>query len=466
MEFSASPIVRTLLRGTQTATQTHADAPATTFEAVNSTTAVHDASTAALLQPPMHYLLSQPQAPPASATFNMCLHMLSASESRLWKTRQQIIADQRRAGNQGIPLSLTRVTRAGFKRVYVKARSGRGRKRAAWVAALHDDLLVEFERLRKSGLKFNARVLRLLAVHMINVSNSDLYHTSMRDQKSGKTIVEMITPRWIQAFMNRHQIVSRAQTGKLMLAPEKQAHIEHEVAYRLGDVARDFHSGLLDEGDVCNADETHFLINLDNHKTLGRCGQEEVKYSDVVSGSEGMIMMVRISGGRDAMIEAPFLIFQNANRSYPIQRVPDNVPSVSYRSGPKVWMDRVVLPQYFEEKKVIKRLPHARKRVMFVDNCSGHGMTPALETALQSVNTEKLKDAWRARWDKYKMDVIMADGFAPSSGKIPNPGKASANLNGQWEERQLFPKLQEIVRKYRTHFDGAPVVDCVDETAQ
>ena len=35
----------------------------------------------------------------------------------------------------------------------------------------------------------------------------------------------------------------------------------------------------------------------------------------------------------------------------------------------------------------------------------------------------------------------------------------AANINGQWEERQLFPKLQEIIVKYRTHFDGAPVVD-------
>ena len=87
----------------------------------------------------------------------------------------------------------------------------------------------------------------------------------------------------------------------------------------------------------------------------------------------------------------------------------------------------------------------------------------------------------------------MKDGFAPASGKIPNPGKhfylrlaaaavsdvsamrdkdgirfarkamirtgLALNINGQWEGRQLFPKLQEIVNKYRTYSAGAPVVD-------
>ena len=47
-------------------------------------------------------------------------------------------------------------------------------------------------------------------------------------------------------------------------------------------------------------------------------------------------MIVRISGGKDAIIEAPFLIFQSANRTYSIQRVSENIPWVSYCSGPKV----------------------------------------------------------------------------------------------------------------------------------
>ena len=34
----------------------------------------------------------------------------------------------------------------------------------------------------------------------------------------------------------------------------------------------------------------------------------------------------------------------------------------------------------------------------------------------------------------------------------------SKNLNGLWETNQLFPKLQDIIKKYRSHFEGAPVV--------
>ena len=36
----------------------------------------------------------------------------------------------------------------------------------------------------------------------------------------------------------------------------------------------------------------------------------------------------------------------------------------------------------------------------------------------------------------------------------------SLNLNGKWEEDQLSNELQEIVAKYRNHFDGEPVHEC------
>ena len=99
----------------------------------------------------------------------------------------------------------------------------------------------------------------------------------------------------------------------------------------------------------------------------------------------------------------------------------------------------------------------------------------------------------KVAWNKYKIEVTMRNGFALASGKIPNPGKyfylrlaaaavreinamrdkdclrfarkavirtgLALNINEQWEERQLFPKLQEIVNKYRTHFEGALVFD-------
>lgn len=46
-----------------------------------------------------------------------------------------------------------------------------------------------------------------------------------------------------------------------------------------------------------NADEIHFMINMDNGKTLGFCGDEHVPYADVTSGGEALTMLVRLNGG-------------------------------------------------------------------------------------------------------------------------------------------------------------------------
>lgn len=224
-----------------------------------------------------------------------------------------------------------------------------------------------------------------------------------------------------------------------------------------------------------------------------------------------MTMLVRVTGGRDARIEAPFMVFQNKARNYPIRGVTDDVPGVCYRTCPKGWMDSIVLSQYFREPRAIKRLPRNRKRVIYVDNCSSHTNTDDLEKALADINTElrylpknstnlvqpcdsfiiqKIKSAWSRRWEAHKIS-LRKYGTWSDSGKLPNPGKCfflqlatnavrevnlqgdengisyarkamircgmSLNLNGNWEVPQLFPKLQNIVRKYRNHSDGEPV---------
>lgn len=76
-------------------------------------------------------------------------------------------------------------------------------------------------------------------------------------------------------------------------------------------------------------------------------------------------------------------MFQDANRIYPIQGVTDKVPSASYPSGTKGWMDKTEFTQYISERKVFIPLLHERKRILFVDNCSGHGMSTRLEEALR-----------------------------------------------------------------------------------
>ena len=254
---------------------------------------------------------------------------------------------------------------------------------------------------------------------------------------------------------------------------------------------------------------------MDNHKTLSLRGDQDVKYADVVSGEVGMTMMVLVSGRSRAEICPPFLIFQNALRSYPIRSLPDNVPGVSYRSEPKGWIDRIVMAQWRKEPRAISLLPGGRRRVLYMDNCSGHGITDEIKSALESINTEvripaknandlvepadsfviqKINTTWRRRWDDHKLtmiDDVLWIAAKNASGKLANPGKKvflklasdsvrdvnvqgdkdgislspksmvrwrlGTNMNGKWEERQLFPRFQEIINKYRDNFDRAPV---------
>jgi hypothetical protein len=266
-------------------------------------------------------------------------------------------------------------------------------------------------------------------------------------------------------------------------------------------------------------DETHFVINVDNGRTLGVRGDDDVKYADVVSGGEGMTMMVRITGGPSALIQAPMMIFTNKSRSYPIMQVPDNVPGVSYRSGPKGWNDKTVFPQWFSEPRAYQGDPYGRQKVMFLDNCGGHNDSNALIASLTATNTRinyfppcatdkvqpadsfvisKIKDAWKRRWDLKKMEMIRKNKWSNGvrrdgawSGKLQNPGKRfflqlaadsvrdvnmqrdangltfsrkamircglALNVTGQWHIQQLSPQLQAVIAAHPNHFDGEAV---------
>ena len=43
------------------------------------------------------------------------------------------------------------------------------------------------------------------------------------------------------------------------------------------------------------------------------------------------------------------------------------------------------------------------------------------------------------------------------------------DLDGEWQDSQLFPELQMIIKNHRAHFDGTPVPEgdeVVEETVQ
>lgn len=158
-----------------------------------------------------------------------------------------------------------------------------------------------------------------------------------------------------------------------------------------------------------------------------------------------------------------------------------------------------------------------------MDNCSGHTMTEEIRAALSDMNTEipflpknatdlcqptdffiiqklKLHSAINGMLKRSEWWKKMWTSPHTGSGKLLNLGKRfflkltaditrdigskrdkeglnycrkamircgmARNLNGIWEERQLFPHLQEIIKRYRSKFDGEEVTASPDLAAR
>ena len=252
--------------------------------------------------------------------------------TRWWALRDTLLST-----DQPIPPVALSCSRSNFgrrKRVLSKAANGRGPRRSEWVQWLYPRLLQNFEAYKRAGVKFSSALLLELGQSLLLGLDSP-YTVQSRDPKDGRLLTDKLTSSWIQQFMDVNSIVLLSQRGRLSCSPEKEMQIEQNMAYHLGTLHRGFQSGIFDEHLIDNMDETHFTINMDNGRTLGFRGDVSVKYADVVAGGEAITMVVRISGGRRAIIEPPMLIFSNENRNYPIRGLDDNIPGVSYRTGPK-----------------------------------------------------------------------------------------------------------------------------------
>ena len=199
-----------------------------------------------------------------------------------------------------------------------------------------------------AGLKFSPRVLFDMALHILHISKYEEFHDRTVDQR-GVPIVQKISYSFTQRFMIKCNVVHRMQTGRLSWSPAKERHVRMLVAFHLGTLHRGFLSGEYNENYIENVDETHFLINVDNGKTLGFRSDQVVKYSDVVSGGEAMTMVVRVTGGIRGKIMAPLIIFTNTTSAYPIQGVWNNAPGVTYRSSPRGWMNMGIFAEYFAD---------------------------------------------------------------------------------------------------------------------
>lgn len=109
-------------------------------------------------------------------------------------------------------------------------------------------------------MKFNASLLRHLACTLIKLKLTVPYYNKVVDPRTSKPIFDLITSPWVQSFIQRSRIVRRTQRGKRMVSAAKQEQIEREVAFHLGQLARDFCSNSISENDTYNADVTQFCI--------------------------------------------------------------------------------------------------------------------------------------------------------------------------------------------------------------
>jgi len=250
--------------------------------------------------------------------------------SRWWEKRATILQIRDDRDNM---VSCNSAQPGKAKKVLTKAAPGRGPNRAPWVDWLYPFIVDEFDRYRKMGVKFSPKLLVCFAKDILVEMNHPDFLPNL--QHKGTTIIDRIDIRWIQHFQTVNNIVGRAQTDKLMMSPTRQQHIDKQIAFHLGQLARKFRVGTLDGNLVENIDETHCKVNLDNGKTLGFRGDNDVKYADVVSDGMGMTLMIRLTGRPHARICNPCVIFQNASESYPIRGVPDDVLGVCYRTAKK-----------------------------------------------------------------------------------------------------------------------------------
>ena len=137
-----------------------------------------------------------------------------------------------------------------------------------------------------------------------------------------------------------------------------------------------------------NFDETHLVVDMDNGRVLDFQGSNRVTYLDVASGRDCFTVCMRISGGQNARIEKPLVIFQNPNDNYPISGVPDNVDGITYRSSPKGWMTAQMFVNYFSDPNIIQPLNNNRVRTIWIDSGRIHRESMQIVDALQLSRTE------------------------------------------------------------------------------
>lgn len=79
-----------------------------------------------------------------------------------------------------------------LEQVRLKACKASGQKHTEWVEHLHGNLQLEFDQMRKAGVRFLLSTLGILALQVLEVSTDEIHGKGLTDTKSGMCKVDKI----------------------------------------------------------------------------------------------------------------------------------------------------------------------------------------------------------------------------------------------------------------------------------
>lgn len=125
---------------------------------------------------------------------------------RLWDNRQKAFDCALTSGHRVVnPMSVETATRIRKRCFRTKTLQGRGRKCELWVMALEDDLVLEFDCLRKLVLKFSVQTLPMLVKHVTQESSNEHYREDLNLENNQTIKRNLITTDWVKRFMWQKQ---------------------------------------------------------------------------------------------------------------------------------------------------------------------------------------------------------------------------------------------------------------------
>ena len=148
-----------------------------------------------------------------------------------------------------------------------KATLGRGHKCSDWILWLYPTLFEAFEYYKRIGVKFSyCLLLELVNTILLAPDFPCTIHSC--NLKDNVLLTQKLIYSWRQQFMHVHNIVLLSQRGRLTCSPAKELQIERSTICHLGVLKRGFKTSLFDENLMENIDKTHFVVNMDNSRTL------------------------------------------------------------------------------------------------------------------------------------------------------------------------------------------------------